>query len=64
MPKGNSQQKSTPDARIRHQQVEAERRGAGGIAWGKDRPEGPEGSWRELTWDSKQKQTYRLRKQT
>ena len=49
MLKGNSQQKSTPDARIRHQQVEAERRGAGGIAWGKDRPEGPEGSWRELT---------------
>ena len=27
MPKSNSQQKSTPDARIRHQQVEAERRG-------------------------------------
>ena len=33
MPKSNSQQKSTPDARIRHQQVVgAERRGAGGIA--------------------------------
>ena len=27
----NSQQKSTPDARIRHQEVGAERRGAGGI---------------------------------
>ena len=32
MPKSNSQQKSTPDTRIRHQQVGAERRGAGGIA--------------------------------
>ena len=32
MPKSNSQQKSTPDARTRHQQVGAERRGAGGIA--------------------------------
>ena len=36
MPKSNSQQKSTPDARTRHQQVGAERRGAGGIAQGKD----------------------------
>ena len=35
MPKINSQQKSTPDARLRHQQVGAERRGAGGIAQGK-----------------------------
>ena len=32
MPKNNSQQKNTPDARIRHQQVGAERRGEGGIA--------------------------------
>ena len=32
MPKSNSRQKSTPDASIRHQQVGAERRGAGGIA--------------------------------
>ena len=32
MPKSNSQQKSTPDAHIHHQQVGAERRGAGGIA--------------------------------
>ena len=31
MTKSNSQQKST-DARTRHQQVGAERRGAGGIA--------------------------------
>ena len=31
MPKSNSQQKSTPDTRILHQQVGAERR-AGGIA--------------------------------
>ena len=32
MTKSNSQQKSTPDAHTRHQQVAAERRGAGGIA--------------------------------
>ena len=31
MPKSKSQQKSTPDARTRHQQKGAERRGAGGI---------------------------------
>ena len=31
MPKSNSQQKSTPEARIRHQQVGAERKGAGGL---------------------------------
>ena len=31
-PKSNSQQKSTPDARTRHQQVGAKRRGPGGIA--------------------------------
>ena len=31
MPKSNSQQKNTPEARIRHQQVGAERRGAGVI---------------------------------
>ena len=30
MPKSNSQQKSTEDARIHHQQVEDEWRGAGG----------------------------------
>ena len=35
MPKNNSQQKTTPDARIHHQQVGAERRGAGSIAWDK-----------------------------
>ena len=32
MPKSNSQQKSTPDARTRHQQVRMEQRGEGGIA--------------------------------
>ena len=48
MPKKNSQQKSTPDARIRHQQVGAERRGAGGIACDKDQPKCPEGNRREL----------------
>ena len=37
VPKSNSQHKSTPEARIRHQQVGAEWRGAGGIAEGKDR---------------------------
>ena len=45
MPKSNSKQKSTPDARIRHQQVEAEQRG-------EERPENPEGNLRELMWDS------------
>ena len=48
MPKSNSQQKSTPDARTGHQQVGAERRGVGGIAYGKDRPKGPESNPREL----------------
>ena len=52
MPKSNSQQKSTPDTRIRHQQVGEERRGACGIAQGKDWPECPEGNWRELKRDS------------
>ena len=42
MPKSNSQQKSTPYACIRHQQVGAEQRGAGGIALGKD--------WAQLPW--------------
>ena len=50
MPKINSQQKSTPDARTRHQQVGAERRGAGGTAQGKDPAEGPEDNRRELLW--------------
>ena len=31
VPKSNSQQKSTPDARTRHQQAGAKRRGADGI---------------------------------
>ena len=32
MPKSNSQQKSTPDARTHHQQAGVEQRGAGSIA--------------------------------
>ena len=51
MPKSNSQQKRTPDACICHQQVGAERRGAGGIAQGEDRAECPEGNLRDITWD-------------
>ena len=39
MPKSNSQQKSTPGAHTCHQQIGAEQRGVGGIAWGKDWPE-------------------------
>ena len=60
MPKSNSQQKSTPDARIRHQQVGAEPRRASGIAEGKDRAwvpwEQSEGAFvrQQLKlWDSK-----------
>ena len=60
MPKSISQQKSTPDARTRHQQVGAERRGAGGIAQGKDRAWVPWGqlegafvSYQLKLWDSK-----------
>ena len=41
MPKSNSQQKSTRDAHIRHQQVGVEWRG--GIAWGKDQAQMPWG---------------------
>ena len=52
MPKSNSQQESTPDARIRHQKAGAERRGAGSIAQGKEWAEGPEGNLRELLWDT------------
>ena len=48
MPKNNSQQKSTPDARTRRQQVGVKLRGVGGIAWGKDWPKGPESNRREL----------------
>ena len=44
MPKSNSQQKSTPDARTRHQQVGAKRRGAGGIAPGESAPK-PLAAW-------------------
>ena len=55
MPKSNSHEKSNPDARTRRQQEGAKRRGAGGIAYGKDRPEGPESSRREAffkLWES------------
>ena len=54
MPKNNFQQKSTPDARIRHQQVGAERRGEERAALLKvrTRPKCPEGNWRELLWDT------------
>ena len=55
MPKSNSQQKRTPDTHTRHQQIGAERRGAGGIAYGKDRPEGPESSRRELCGTAREK---------
>ena len=49
MPKSKSQQKSTPDALIRHQQV-----GQNGEEWAallraRTRPECPEGNQRELT---------------
>ena len=49
MPKSNSQQKSTPDARIHHQQVGEERRGAGALLRVRTGPECPEGNQRELT---------------
>ena len=49
MPKSNSQQKSTPDTRIRHQQVGAERRGAA-LLRVRTGPESPEGNRRELLW--------------
>ena len=60
MPKSNSQQKSTPDAHIHHQQVGAEQRGASRIAQGKDRAWVPWGqsegafvSYQLKLWDSK-----------
>ena len=51
MPKSNSQQKSTPDAHIRHQEVGAEQRGEECAALLRVRtgPECPEGNRRELT---------------
>ena len=48
MPKSNSQQESTPDAHIRHQQVGAERRGAAALLGVRTRPECPEGNRKEL----------------
>ena len=56
MPKSNSQQKSTPEARASHQQVGAKQRGAGGIARVRTRPKALRavgGSFSKL-WDSKE----------
>ena len=49
MPKSNSQQQNTPDARIRHQQAWTERRGAAALLRVRTGPECPEGNRRELT---------------
>ena len=48
MPNGNSQQKSNPDARIRHHEAGAGRRGAATLLRVRTRPECPEGNLREL----------------
>ena len=48
MPKGNSQQKSTPDTRIRHQQVGAELRESAALLRVRTGPACPEGNLREL----------------
>ena len=47
-PKGNSQQRSIPDARIHHQQAGAEWRGAAALLRVRTGPECPEGNLREL----------------
>ena len=52
MSKSNSQEKSTPDACISHQQMGAKRRGAGTLLRVRTGTEGPESNWRELSWDS------------
>ena len=59
MPKSNSQQKSTPDVRTRHQQVGAKQRGAGGIAQGKDGPKALRAVGESFfkLWESKEKLT-------
>ena len=49
MLKNNSQQKSTPDAHIRHQQVGADREEGAALLRVRTRPECPEGNRRELT---------------
>ena len=48
MPKSNSQQKSTPDARIRHQQVGANGEEQAALLRVRTGPECPEGNRREL----------------
>ena len=48
MPKSNSQQKSTPDARIHHQHVGAREEQAA-LLRERTRPECPKGNQRELT---------------
>ena len=49
MPKSNSQQKSTPDARIRHQQVRANGEEWAALLRVRTGLECPEGNRRELT---------------
>ena len=61
MPKSNSQQKSTPDAGTRHQQVGAEQRGAGALLRVRTGPKALRavgGSFFKL-WESKEKLTGR-----
>ena len=48
MPKNNSQQKSTPDARIHHQQVGADGEERAALLRVRTGPECPEGNRREL----------------
>ena len=61
MPKSNSQQKSTPDARTRHQQVGAKRRGVGALLRVRTGPKALRavgGSFFKL-WESEEKLTGR-----
>ena len=48
MPKSNSQQKSTPEARTRHQQVKQDGEERAALLRVRTGPECPEGSRREL----------------
>ena len=52
MPNGNSQQKSSPDAHICHQQLRANRKAWAALLRVRTEPECLEGNLRELTWDS------------
>ena len=52
MPNLNSQRRSSPDARVHHQQAGAEQGGTGCMLRVRTEPECPEGNLRELTWDS------------